>query len=139
MFENHEDDWLATASSRDRVRFEVHIKKLTSDERAQLQDKEMDQWISNDVISVCQRAGIPQVRIMTMRCVHTWKVAEDTGETKAEARLVVKGFTDPDLTRNPLRELLHSVVLSRQLILQIAASRGFRLRRGDVETAFFVW
>ena len=35
---------------------------------------------------------------MTMRWVHTWKVDEDTGETKAKARLVVKGFTDPDLT-----------------------------------------
>ena len=60
----------------------------------------MDQWISNDAISVCQRAGIPKQRVMTMRWVHTWKVAEDTGETKAKARLVVKGFTDPD--RNSL-------------------------------------
>ena len=33
-----------------------------------------------------------------MRWGHTWKVAEDTGETKAKARLAVKGFTDPDLT-----------------------------------------
>ena len=33
-----------------------------------------------------------------MRWVHTWKVDENTGETKAKARLVVKGFTDPDLT-----------------------------------------
>ena len=58
----------------------------------------MDQLISNDVISVCQRAGNPKERVMTMRWVHTWKVAEDTGETKAKACLVVKGFTDPDLT-----------------------------------------
>ena len=62
----------------------------------------MDQWISNDVISVCQRAAIPKQRVMTMRWAHTWKVAEDTGETKAKARLVVKGFTDPDLTENSL-------------------------------------
>ena len=56
MFENPEDDWLATASSRARARAEVNIKKLSADERAQFraaQDKEMDQWISNDVISVC--------------------------------------------------------------------------------------
>ena len=58
MFENHEDDWLATASSRARARVEVNIKKLSADERAQFraaQDKEMDQWISNDVISVAFR------------------------------------------------------------------------------------
>ena len=35
MFENPEDDWLATASSRARARVEVNIKKLSSDERAQ--------------------------------------------------------------------------------------------------------
>ena len=55
---NPEDDWLATASSRARARVEVNIKKLSGAERAQFraaQDKEMDQWISNDVISVCQR------------------------------------------------------------------------------------
>ena len=43
-----------------RARVEVNNKKLSSDERAQFQaaqSKEMDQWISNDVISVCQGAG----------------------------------------------------------------------------------
>ena len=35
---------------------------------------------------------------MTMRWVHTLEVAEDTGETKAKARLVVQSVTDPDLT-----------------------------------------
>ena len=80
MFENPDDDWLATASSRARARVEVNIKTLCVDERAQFraaQDKEMDQWMSNDVISVCQRAGIPKQRVMTMRWVHTRKVAED--------------------------------------------------------------
>ena len=50
----------------------------------------------------------------------------------------VKGFTDPDLTEirsvSPTRSRL-----SRQLISQLSASRGFRLRKGDVKTAFFVW
>ena len=62
-------------------------------------------------------------------------MAEDTGETKAKVRLVVNGFTDPDLTE--VRS--ESPTLSRlwrQLILQRAASRGFRLIKGDAETAF---
>ena len=128
-------DWRATASSRARARVEVNIKKLSADERAQCraaQDKEMDQMISSDV---CQRAGIPKERVMTMRWVHTWKVAEDTGETKAKARLVVKGFTDPDSTE--IRAESPTLGrLSRRLILQLSASRGFRLRKGDVKTAF---
>ena len=85
MFENPEGDWLATASSRVRARVEVNLKKLSYDERAQfraVQSKEMDQWISNDVTSICQRAGISKERIMTMRWVHTWKMSEDTGEKK---------------------------------------------------------
>ena len=62
------------------------------------------------------------------------KVVEDTRETKAKARLVVKGFTDPDLTEIRSESPTHSRV-SRQLILQISASRGFRLSKGDVKTA----
>ena len=83
----------------------------------------MDQWISHDVISVCERAGMPKGR-MAVRWVHTWKVAEDTGETKAKARLVVKGFIDPDLTEIRSESPTLSR-LSRQLILQISASCGF--------------
>ena len=116
----------------------MNIKKLSADERAQFraaQHKEMDQWISNDVISVCQRAGIPKQRVMTMRWVHTWKVDENTGETKAKASLVVKSFTDPDLTEIRSESPTLSR-FSRQLILPLSASRGFRLRKGDVKTAF---
>ena len=116
----------------------MNIKKLSAEERAQFraaQHKEMDQWISTDVISVCQRSGIPKQRVMTMHWVHTGKVNEDTGETKAKARLVVKRFTDPDLTEIRWESPTLSR-LSRQLILQLSASRGFHLRKGDVKTAW---
>ena len=47
----------------------------------------------------------------------------------------MKGFTDPDLTE--IRSESPTVSrFSRQLILQLSASRGFRLRKGDVQTAF---
>ena len=130
--ENPEDDWLATASSRARARVEENIKKISAEERAQFraaQHKEMDRWIRNDVITICQRASIPKQRVMTMRWVNTWKVDENTRETKAEARLLVKGFTDPDLTEIRLKSPTPSR-LSRQLVLQLSASRGFRLRKG---------
>ena len=95
----------------------------------------MDQWISNDVISVCQTTNIPKERVMTMRWVHTWKMAEDIRETKQKPRLLVKSFTDPELTeiRSESRTLSR---LSKPLILQISASRGFRLRKNDVKTVF---
>ena len=120
-----------------RARVEVNIKKLAAHEHAQCratQDTAMGQWISNDVMSVCQRAGIARERVMTVRWVHTWKVAEDTGETKAKVRLVAKGFTDPYLTESRSESPTLSR-FSRQLILQLSASRGFRLRKGEVKTA----
>ena len=54
---------------------------------------------------------------------------------KAKERLVVKGFTDPDLTEIRSESPTLSR-LPRQLILQLSATRGFRLRKGDVKTAF---
>ena len=91
MTENPEDDWLATASSR-----ALNIKKLSSDERAQLNTRK---WISGSAMVRSRSAkewAYPKSE--SCRCVgFTWKMAEDTRETKAKARLVVKGLTDPDL------------------------------------------
>jgi len=72
---------------------------------------------------------------MSMRWVLTWKAADspDDKSRKAKARLVVKGFIDPDLTT--LRA--ESPPLSRlgkHLLFQIAASEKWDLikrRRGD--------
>ena len=50
-----------------------------------LKIKEIDPWIHIDVINVCERPGLPKERIMSMRWIHTWKVSEETGETKAKA------------------------------------------------------
>ena len=105
MFENPEDDWLATASSRARARVEVNIKKLSADERARFraaQDKEMDQWVSNDVISVCQRAGIAKQRVIGPDVGFTLGKWLRTQETKAKGRLVVTGLHWSRLDRNSL-------------------------------------
>ena len=96
---------------------------------------ESDQWIGNAVYTVAKRAGIPKNRIMSMRWILTWKKIEGTDRQKAKARLVVKGFTDPDLIH--LRA--ESPTLSktgRNCLLQTAASYGMRAYMGDVKTAF---
>ena len=70
-----------------------------------------------------------------MRWVLTWKLSEETGEYGAKARLVIKGFTDPDLTT--LRAEAPTLSKgSRHLILQTAASSHFTVEVGDVKTAF---
>ena len=83
-----------------RRKTEVNVRTLTKDEQQQMTQAkklEADQWTSNTVCTVAKRAGIPKNRIMSMRWILTWKKV-DNAAPKAKARLVVKGFTDPDLT-----------------------------------------
>ena len=77
---------------------EVSLRNLTADERRLLEeakDKEVDQWISNSVFKIVRKSGVPLTRIMAMRWILQWKEAPEG--TKAKARLVANGFTDPDL------------------------------------------
>ena len=65
--------------------------------------------------------------------------AEDTGETKAKARLVVKGFTDPpDLTEIRSQSPTLSR-LSRQLIFTAVCVAWFSLEKGRCEDSLSVW
>ena len=68
-----------------------------------------------------------------MRWVLVWKTTPD--EKKAKARLVVKGFTDPDLIK--LRAEAPTLSKAgRHLLLQLGVSNRFRFEVGDVKTAF---
>merc|ERR1712110_972645 len=67
---------------------------------------------------------------MRMRWVITTKSA---GQLKA--RLVVQGFTDPDLGRLR-REAPTASRRARNTFFALTASLGFRLRKGDVTAAF---
>ena len=63
-----------------------------------------------------------------------WKKV-DGPETKAKARLAVKGFTEPDLTT--LRAGSPTLSrMGRNCLLQLAACYRMCLSMGDVETAF---
>ena len=109
---------------------------LSPDEKSQFsaaKTKELDQWVSHAIFKAAKRAVVPVSRIMPMRWVLTWKTTPD--ETKAKARLVVKGFTDPDLIK--LRAEAPTLSkLGRHMLLQMASSNKFRLEVGDVKTAF---
>ena len=72
---------------------------------------------------------------MKMRWILTWKTDETTGDPKAKARLVIKGFTDPDLVnlRCEAPTLSH---FGRQCLYQFAACHHWNIIKGDVKTAF---
>ena len=123
-------------TSEARRNVEVCISKLNNADKklfSEAKEKELDQWISNAVFKVARRAGVPHSRIMPMRWVLTWKNGPDG--SKAKARLVVKGFTDPDLVT--LRA--EAPTLSKQcrhLLLQLGCTHKFTFEMGDVKTAF---
>ena len=79
---------------------------------------------------------------MKMRWVLTWKELPEEeqnveGEVlrKAKARLVVIGYTDPDLTEIP-RDSPTLAVRTRFMMYAIAAASKWKLYKGDIETAF---
>ena len=114
----------------------MSLKWLSKADRAKFaaaQSKEMDQWVDNAVFSIARRAGVPIDRIMSMRWILTWKDAPEN--SIAKARLVIKGFQDPDLC-TVRAEATTLSKLGRHLLLQMAASNGFTLEMGDVKTAF---
>ena len=75
-------------------------------------------------------------QIMRCRWIFTWKPpAPGTTEERAKARLVIRGFEDPELSSIAA----DAPTLSKdgkQLILQQVASRGWRLINFDISTAF---
>ena len=121
-----------------RRKNEVNLRTCTSDETKQFRKAmkgEADQWISNTVFSIAKRSGIPKNRLMAMRWILTWKKLDDGSGRKAKARLVVKGFTDPDLIKIRAESPTLSKV-ARNCLLQLAASYRMKLSMGDVKTAF---
>lgn len=75
----------------------------------------------------------PANRVMSMRWILTWKEAPEG--TKAKARLVAEGFTDPDLL-TVRAEVPTLTKLGRRLLLQLICSSKFKIEVGDVSTAF---
>ena len=72
-----------------------------------------------------------------MRWVLTYKsaVVDELGRKIAKARLVILGYQDPDLVELE-RESPTLNTTSRSLIFTIVANQKWKLKSGDVKTAF---
>ena len=74
-------------------------------------------------------------QVLHMRWVLTWKVLPDSQGRKAKARAVILGYMDPQYERRPTYSPTVSRT-SKQLFLQMAASCGYHVAKGDVSGAF---
>ena len=130
-----------SAAAMKKRNAEVKERFLDSHEKAMFRTAKMaewSQWVNNDVVDLISRHGIDPKRIISSRWVLTWKAVDSPAskEThKAKARLVIRGFRDPDLGQFSTA----SPTLSRQgrhAILSIAAQNQWRLFTLDAKTAF---
>ena len=96
----------------------------------------MNCWLDTQTVKTIVRDRIHPSRVLASRWILTWKQDDSSPDgKKAKARLVVKGFQDPDighlssdsptLTRD-----------GRMLLLQTAASHQWQIQSFDITTAF---
>ena len=91
---------------------EVSWQRLNNEQRAAMKEAkgiEIKEWLA---ARVCKAAvgEVPPDRLMRMRWVLVLKGTDDPKVVKAKARLVIVGFTDPDLGAEDVR----SPTLSRR-------------------------
>ena len=126
-------------SAAKKAKGEVTYTKLTTEEKHLFEgakEKELKCWIETSTVRKILRNRVHPSRIMTSRWILTWKDddKEPTGR-RPKARLVVRGYQDPELDQ----VTTDSPTLSRDarmLLFQTVASQNWRLQNFDITTAF---
>ena len=142
----HAMTFLVSAAKKQRS--EVQLSTLSEADQElfrQAKDKEIESWIQTETIARILRYQIPKENVMKCRWILTWKEVDEENvrnphqnqhpKFKPKARLVVLGYTDPNLAEIP-RDSPTMTKLSRMLILQLAASKSWNIESFDVKTAF---
>ena len=129
--------FLATAARR--ARFEVRYATLNASEKDlfdKAKSKELNCWLETSAVRKIMRSKISPNRIMISRWILTWKPDPSMPKgQKAKARLVVRGYQDPELDQVSTE----SPTLSRDarmLCLQVVSSMGWVVQNFDITTAF---
>ena len=96
---------------------------------------EVSQWVSK---KVCERfrGAVPAARLMKTRWVLVFKAVDgDESKVKCKARIVLLGFTDPDL--GELETCAPTLSRrSRQLVCNLSTHRRWKQIKADAKSAF---
>ena len=109
------------------------MSTLTPQEREEIvkaKQKEISNFLKHAAVEAATRSGLRCNSLMRMRWVITRKP-----DNSLKARLVVQGFTDPQLGAKPTASPTVSR-RGRQLFLTVAGSLRMRVFKGDAKTAF---
>ena len=136
-----------TALAADKV-IKIAGSTLTSDDCEKFHEiimlakkAEIDQIISHDAVKTVKKTAVTGTTI-SMKWVMTWKECEECLPglppfRKIKARLVARGFEDPAQQNGHLINTARMALRgSNQVLLSIAALKGWHLRKLDVQAAF---
>ncbi|CAE7691047.1 RE1 [Symbiodinium sp. CCMP2592] len=117
---------------------EVSEKRLSPEDREKFQGAkgvEVKNFIAAKAFEALPEGMRPsRDQAVGMRWILTWKVRED-GSLKPKARAVLLGYQDPGYEHRATTAPVMTRQ-TRQLMLQLAANKGWRLMKGDVSGAF---
>jgi hypothetical protein len=137
---NGSSEWILNQKPKKNA--EISFKKLTEDDQdlfTEAMEKEIDSYLDHEAVAIATMNGISPERLLGMRWVLTWKpIEDDQGKDighKAKARLIIKGFQDPDLLHIK-RDSPTLATSSRNMILAIASTNQWQIEVGDIKTAF---
>ena len=125
----------AAKKGKNKVQYS-HLNAAEKQLFDQAKQKELKCWLDTNTVQAIMRNRIHPSRIMSSRWILTWKddPTQQNGR-KAKARLVVKGFQDPDIsTLNSDSPTLTRD--SRMLLLQTVSSMNWVIQSFDITTAF---
>ena len=123
----------ALAALARQGRGEVRVSTLTPQEREELvkaKQKEISSFLKHAAVEAATRSGLQCKSLMRMR----WVIIRKSDDS-LKARLVIQGFTDPQLGAKPTASPTVSR-RGRQLFLTVAGSLGMKVFKGDAKTAF---
>ena len=134
-------NWILNEKPKKRA--EVQFRAWNDDDKVgflKAMQGELGSYLDHEAVEIAKRHGIPASRILGMRWVLTWKAVtdENTGAVvshKPKARLIIKGFQDPDLLHLK-RDSPTLATQSRNMILALSAANNWRCFLGDIKTAF---
>ena len=126
-------------SAAKKSKSEVVYSRLSEEEKVRFQkakSKEIGCWLDTQTVKKMLRNRIHPSRIMSSRWILTWKEDQTSSDgQKAKARLVVRGYEDPELDSVNT----DSPTLSRDarmLLIQTVCSHQWQIQSFDITTAF---
>ena len=120
----------ALAALSRQGRGEVRVSTLKREKLVKAKQKEVSSFLKHAAVEAATRSGLQCKSLMRMR----WVITRKSGDS-LKARLVIQGFTDPQLGAKPTASPTVSR-RGRQLFLTVARSLRMKVFKGDAETAF---